>query len=501
MPQLPRRELAKARERRFAPQKRFVDLAIEVTDGARVFRYGGCWDTGVGQMIGPPESYAVRTVTEQQFDVITYAGTEPIILSSGGIGAGKTTVGCDAPMPWFLSYPGAKFWWVAPTYRTCRVGYRKMLERLPPHWVARASKNEKEMMIELVNGTTIDFRSAIYQEHLESDDCRGIIGDEVGRFSVDVRQQLRGRIARNLGPGRIWYQGTPTDDIEEMLLSLEQPDKETGAVDGKVFHLDSRRNRFVDAANFDRLRGVVDAREFERIVGGRLVKRPGRVAHGFEVRTHMRPLPDIGAVVTASEIARRFPGARGPHAGVVTSWDFTVARGRPMIAQVLQAVKADGEVAWWCIDELASTNSSVAQHARRVRDKLMREHGYGGHGAIAIVEHDVEEIRQNDVWRELSAAGFLVRGAEIGKKTSTPQQAAADALNGMLSPVDGIPRLYVDPRCGHTKRALQLLMWSASGGLEHGSTYPNDLALAGDALMRFAWRFADPERLRLYATS
>ncbi len=499
MPVLPRRELAKARAACPARHARFIDLAIRFTDGARSVRYGGKWDTAVRRMVARADEYAEREVTAQQFDIITHRGTEPVIMISGGIGSGKTTVGCDAPIPWFLRYPGAKFWWVAPVYRTARVGFRKMMERLPPHWIARSSMNEKQMAIELVNGTTIDFRSAIYQEHLESDDCRGIIGDEVGRFSFDVRKQLRERIARNKGPGRIWYPSTPTDDIEEMLLSLEVPSAETGAVDGKIFHLDSRRNHFIDAANFDRLRGVVDAREFERVVGGRLVKRPGRVAHGFEVRTHMRPLPDIGSIVTASEIVRRFPGSRGPHAPVVTSWDFTVARGRPMIAQAIQAVRADGEVAWWCVDELASTNASVAQHVRRMRDKLIREYGYGGHGAIAVVENDTEEIRQNDVWRELSAAGFLVRGAEVGRKTTTPQQAAADALNGMLSPADGVPRLYVSPRCAHTKRALQLLMWSAAGGLDHGSSYPDDLALAGDALMRFAWRFADPERHRLYA--
>jgi hypothetical protein len=494
---LPRRALEEQRAAR-ALGERYVDLAVEFTDGKRVARVGGRWDRKLRRYCGPPDAFVHRVVTEDQFTALTYVGDEPVRYVSGGIGSGKTTLGADVCLLFSLRYPEERAWWVAPVYRTCKVGLRKVLERFPSSWITGYTANEKSMRVTTVNGFVIDFRSAVHEEHLESDDCRLIVGDEGGRFAPGVRVQLRERITRNKGPGYIYYPCTPTDELEEEHAKDGVAD-ERGHVEVKLFELSSLRNQFVDAANYEHLAGIVTEREFDRVVHGRLAKRPGRVFHGFTVKTHMRPAPDLGEVVTRQAVLQRWPHARQPIPDMVTAWAATVDRGRPMVTLVFRAFAAeDGTHVWWCVDEIVSTNVTVTEQVKRVREHLQRRYGYSGRGAYATVTADQRELDRSELDGALVAAGFRILGDQPGS-SAAPEQASADAVNGLLAPADGgEPHLFVDPRCSHTKRVMQLLMWGAGGHIDRGQSFGTDLAHADVPLRGFCYRFNDPEYRRLY---
>ena len=80
--------------------------------------------------------------------------------------------------------PGT-YWYVAPTYRMAKeLGWGLLKKMTPTRWVA--NKNETDMRIELVNGSTIELKGADYPDALRGRSLTGVVLDEAAVMKAEV---------------------------------------------------------------------------------------------------------------------------------------------------------------------------------------------------------------------------------------------------------------------------------------------------------------------------
>jgi hypothetical protein len=152
-------------------------------------------------LVQPPELPALYP---KQYAAICDPARFVIIEASTKSGK---TVGC---LLWLFAQAwnggtGA-YWWVAPTYPVAKtVAYLRMVTMLrdaDPHqriWEA----NESALLITLVNGARLYFKSADNPDSLFGDDVRAAVIDEATRCPEDAWTAVRSTLTATRGPCRI----------------------------------------------------------------------------------------------------------------------------------------------------------------------------------------------------------------------------------------------------------------------------------------------------------
>lgn len=472
--------------------RRWVDMAMQLTDGGgrATPMLGGRWDTWLQRWTDDAVAPLRVSLNGEQWDALTWRPRRSAVrLVCGGIGAGKTHLGCLAmAIEAGIRYPGDRFWIVAPSYKYLRNDWRKILKIMPRGWVRHVAKSDR--IITLANGSTLEFRSADNPGALEGDDIRGALIDEPASCPSDTYEMVRQRMARNVGGWCLVLTGTPRDTIADLIDTLEAPTAR-GQREGRVFYLTSTLNRWVDASEYERLGDVLDERELARVVGGRLLPAHDRVFHAYEPASHLRSPPVGARDVTQRVIAERFDGV-APRYGflpeVVIGADFNWAAGRPMSWVALRAYEMPGTAqgwAWWVVDEIVQHNVTLEEQAMATLER------YRG-GAFVVYDSATKmtkDLRPVDVLRHFEGL-VLEPAGTIGQNPR--QRAAVDSVNGALKPASGkAPFLYVAPRSTtFTQRSLKQLRWGPDGRIWHGSSPSDDDSHCGDALKYAVHKFS-----------
>lgn len=109
---------------------------------------------------------------------------------------GKTKIGCKVLIDQANSAPeGSVLWWVAPTYKIVKRGYRELLRQLPPGLLTHSPPPDtnfdagRSVILKFKNGTQIEFYSAERPE--------GMLGEGVHFAVLDEAATM---------PSRIWEQ-------------------------------------------------------------------------------------------------------------------------------------------------------------------------------------------------------------------------------------------------------------------------------------------------------
>lgn len=109
---------------------------------------------------------------------------------------GKTVVGAKALIDATRAAPpGSVTWWVAPTYKVVKRGYREVVRQLPPELLAKKAPEDtlfdsgRTVILKLKNGSQIEFYSAERPE--------GMLGEGVSYVVMDEAATM---------PSRIWEQ-------------------------------------------------------------------------------------------------------------------------------------------------------------------------------------------------------------------------------------------------------------------------------------------------------
>jgi hypothetical protein len=129
-----------------------------------------------------------------------------IVVIEASTKSGKTA-GC---LLWLLQQAwnskGGNFWWVAPTYPVAKtVAYMRMQSMLRQTDPAKRcwSDNDSSLMIQLVNGARIYFKSADNPDTLFGDDVMAAVIDEATRCSEEAWSAVRSTLTATRGPVRI----------------------------------------------------------------------------------------------------------------------------------------------------------------------------------------------------------------------------------------------------------------------------------------------------------
>jgi hypothetical protein len=104
-------------------------------------------------------------------------------------------------------------WWVAPTKKQCKTGYRIIKSLAGRAGVLRSYK-DGDLNIVLVNGTEIDFRSWEVEENLSGESIYACVVDEAGQLTPLARSIISTRRSAKLGPIR--YIGNATIELSEL---------------------------------------------------------------------------------------------------------------------------------------------------------------------------------------------------------------------------------------------------------------------------------------------
>lgn len=129
-----------------------------------------------------------------------------IVVIEASTKSGKTA-GC---LLWLLSMAwngsGGNYWWIAPTYPVAKtVAYlrmQSMLREADPHKVTWTD-NDSSLLIRLVNGAHLYFKSADNPDTLFGDDVRAAVIDEATRCSEESWNAVRSTLTATRGPCRI----------------------------------------------------------------------------------------------------------------------------------------------------------------------------------------------------------------------------------------------------------------------------------------------------------
>jgi hypothetical protein len=96
--------------------------------------------------------------------------------------------------------PGRNYWWVAPTYGTAKIAFRRM-KRAAPREVYTA--NESELTITLGNGAMLWFKGADKPDSLYGEDVYAAVIDEASRMKDEAWHAVRSTLTATKGKVRI----------------------------------------------------------------------------------------------------------------------------------------------------------------------------------------------------------------------------------------------------------------------------------------------------------
>jgi hypothetical protein len=99
------------------------------------------------------------------------------------------------------------FWWCAPVYPQVEAGYRLVLHMATSAGVVKSKTVSPFPRINLVNGTTVEFRSWEREQNLMGTSIAGGVIDEAGLLSQEAQAAISTRRSSTLGPLR--YIGNP----------------------------------------------------------------------------------------------------------------------------------------------------------------------------------------------------------------------------------------------------------------------------------------------------
>ena len=90
---------------------------------------------------------------------------------------GKSYLACVELLRGALNAPGETFFYCAPTYRMAKdIAWRALKKLVPKVWIQ--SKNETDLRIELINGSTIELKGTENAMALRGRSLSGVVLDE-----------------------------------------------------------------------------------------------------------------------------------------------------------------------------------------------------------------------------------------------------------------------------------------------------------------------------------
>jgi Terminase large subunit, T4likevirus-type, N-terminal len=345
---------------------------------------------------------------------------------------GKSYLACIELLRGAIERPGETFFYAAPTYRMAKDIAWKVLKKLVPRaWIK--AKNETDLKLELVNGSTIELKGTENAMALRGRSLAGVVLDEAAFMDAEVWfEVIRPALADKQG----WALFISTPDgtaswFYDLWCYAVEADK-----DWKRWQFTTIDGDNVPPEEIEAARGQLDSRTFRQEFEASFENLSGLVAISFSDANIAPEIKDI------------------PVLPLLVGLDFNVS---PMSA--VCAVKYQSEL--WVFDEIVLTGGATTwDFCETLIDK------YGMERRIITCPDPTGAARKTSGVGATDHA--ILRKA--GLTVSTPKapwkiRDKITCVNMGLLDATGTRRIKIHPRCVELIKSLRTLTYTANTNL------------------------------------
>lgn len=216
---------------------------------------------------------------------------------------GKTTLSVIAILTSAWENKGSVNWWIAPSYRQSKVGYR-ILSKLLKNSEIVEKKSENELYIRLINDSIIEFKSAERPDNLHGEGLKMVVMDEAARVDKQVWYEvLRPALADTRGKamiistpkGKNWF-------YEEWLRGFDDSDY-------KSWQFPTYGNPYISREEIEKMKAQMPELEFREQILAEFIDASGtmfsNVRHCVDNTISIPVPPKLGmSYVAGVDLAR-----------------------------------------------------------------------------------------------------------------------------------------------------------------------------------------------------
>jgi hypothetical protein len=407
-----------------------------------------------------PDSAGALTLRYAQGEVFSSRKRFRVLVA--GRRFGKSYLSCIELLRGAIERPGETFFYAAPTYRMAKDIAWKVLKRLVPKaWIK--SKNETDLKIELVNGSTIELKGTENAMALRGRSLAGVVLDEAAFMDAEVWfEVIRPALADKQG----WALFISTPDgtaswFYDLWCYCENDDP-----DWQRWQFTTIQGDNVPAAEIEAARAQLDSRTFRQEFEASFENLSGLVAVSFGDDNIDKQVQDL------------------PILPLLLGLDFNVE----FMAGVF-AVKKGEDL--WVFDELILTGGATTwDFCEAVQQKFGIERRIiacpdptGGARKTAGVGQTDHSI--------LRKSGFTVSSPRAPWKI----RDKINAVNMGLLDATGRRRIFIHPRCKELIKSLRTLTYAPGTGLPNKNLGVDHAFDALGYLCLQSFNLAKPESL------
>jgi hypothetical protein len=377
-----------------------------------------------------PDSAGALTLRYAQGEVFSSRKRFRVLVA--GRRFGKSYLSCIELLRGAIERPGETFFYAAPTYRMAKdIAWKVMKKLVPKAWIK--SKNETDLKIELVNGSTIELKGTENAMALRGRSLAGVVLDEAAFMDAEVWfEVIRPALADKQG----WalFISTP-DGTASWFYELWQY-ADSGDTDWSRWQFTTIEGDNVPPEEIEAARAQLDARTFRQEFEASFENLSGLVAISFADDNIDKIVQDL------------------PVLPLLIGLDFNVE----FMAGVC-AVKKGDEL--WVFDEIILTGGAttwdfceVVQQKFGVERRIITcpDPTGGARKTAGVGQTDHSILRKS---------GFTVSSPRAPWKI----RDKINAVNMGLLDAAGNRRIRINPKCKELIKSLRTLTYAPNTGL------------------------------------
>jgi hypothetical protein len=345
---------------------------------------------------------------------------------------GKSYLSCIELLRGAIERPGETFFYAAPTYRMAKdIAWKVMKKLVPKAWIK--SKNETDLKIELVNGSTIELKGTENAMALRGRSLAGVVLDEAAFMSSDVWfEVIRPALADKQG----WalFISTP-DGTASWFYELWQY-ADSGDKDWSRWQFTTIDGDNVPPEEIEAARAQLDARTFRQEFEASFENLSGLVAVSFgddNIDSQVQDLSILPLLIGLDFNVEFMAGVCG------------VKKGEDL--WIFDEIILTGGATTWDFCEVVQQKFGIERRIITCPDPT------GGARKTAGVGQTDHSI--------LRKSGFTVSSPRAPWKI----RDKINAVNMGLMDANGKRRIFIHPRCKELIKSLRTLTYAPGTGL------------------------------------
>ena len=345
---------------------------------------------------------------------------------------GKSYLSCIELLRGAIERPGETFFYAAPTYRMAKdIAWKVMKKLVPKAWIK--SKNETDLKIELVNGSTIELKGTENAMALRGRSLAGVVLDEAAFMSSEVWfEVIRPALADKQG----WalFISTP-DGTASWFYELWQY-ADSGDSDWSRWQFTTIDGDNVPPEEIEAARSQLDARTFRQEFEASFENLSGLVAVSFGDENISTEAEDISVL----------PVLLGVDFNVDPMSGICAVRKDDTL-YVFDEIMLTGGATTWDFAEEVTRRFGVERRIIACPDPTGGARKTSG---VGLTDHNI-----------LRRSGFNVSSPRSPWKI----RDKITCVNTALLDATGARRTYIHPRCKELIKSLRTLTYAPGTGL------------------------------------